>query len=107
MFIAEGFERNPLRFASFALAGLPALYVNPLLAPRHRLEKALLTWLTPAAIAASVWDGVVSTLRVYSEDELRAMVAPLGDAFTWRYDTYGFAPLGRPYYFYGVRTGTP
>ncbi len=105
VFIAEGFERNPLRFASFALAGLPALYVNPLLAPRHRLEKALLTWLTPAAVAASAWDGVVSTLRVYTEDELRAMVAPLGDAFTWRYGTYGFAPMGRPYYFYGVRSG--
>lgn len=103
LFIAEGFERNPLRFAPFALAGLPALYINPLWTPRRRLQKALLTWLTPAALAASLWDGLVSTLRVYSERELRAMVAPLGDAFTWRYGTYGFAPFGRPYYFYGVR----
>lgn len=105
VFIAEGFERSPLQFVPFALAGLPALYVNPLLAPRHRLEKVLLTWLTPAAVAASAWDGFVSTLRVYGEDELRAMVAPLGDAFTWRYGAYGFAPFGRPYYFYGVRRG--
>jgi len=104
VFIAEGFERNPLRFASFAPAGIPALFANPLLAPRRRLQKALLTWLTPIALLASIWDGLVSTMRVYREDELRAMVAPLGDAFTWRYGTYGFAPLGRPYYFYGVRT---
>jgi hypothetical protein len=103
VFIAEGFERNPLRLASLALAGIPALYANPVLAPRHGVQKALLTWLTPAALAASAWDGVVSTLRVYGEDELRAMVAPLGEAFTWRYGTYGFAPLGRPYFFYGVR----
>ena len=104
VFIAEGFERSPLRLASLALAGIPALYVNPVLAPRHRLQKALLTWFTPAALAASVWDGVVSTLRIYGEDDLRRMVAPLGPAFTWRYGTYDFAPFGRPYYFYGVRT---
>lgn len=104
VFIAEGFERNPLRFAAFALAGIPALYGNPLLSPRHRLAKAALTWLTPAALIASAWDGVVSTLRVYDEAELRAMVAPLGDAFTWRYGTWDFTPFGRPYYFYGVRS---
>ncbi len=103
VFIAEGFERSPLRFAPFAAAGLPALYLNPVLSPRHRVQKALLTWLTPAAVLASCWDGLVSTMRVYTEDELRAMVAPLGDAFTWRYGTYRFAPFGRPSFFYGVR----
>ena len=103
VFVAEGFERNPMRFAAFALAGIPALLVNPVLSPRHRLAKALLTWVLPAAFCASIWDGVVSTLRVYREDELRAMVAPLGDAFHWTYGTWSFPPFGRPYYFYGVR----
>ncbi len=46
VFVAEGFGRNPLQFANFALAGLPALLANPLLSERHRLEKAVLTWLT-------------------------------------------------------------
>ena len=103
IFIAEGFERSPLGFPPFALAGLPALYLNPLLAPRRRLQKALLTWATPIALAASAWDGFVSTLRVYTERELRAMVAPLGDAFEWEYGTYRFHPFGRGYYFMGVR----
>lgn len=103
VFVAEGFERAPLRFLPFAAAGIPALLANPLLSPRGRAAKAVLTWLTPAALAASMWDGFVSTLRVYSESELRAMVAPLGAAFTWTYGTYDFAPLGRGYYFYGVR----
>ena len=105
VFLVEGFERNPLGFAAFAAAGLPALYANPALSARHRLAKALLTWGTPAALAASIWDGVVSTLRVYTEAELRAMAAPLGPEFEWEYGTYDFAPSGRGYYFRGVRVG--
>jgi hypothetical protein len=103
VFVAEGFERRPLSFGAFAAAGLPALLANPILSPRRNLQKALLTWVTPAALAASIWDGLVSTLRVYTEGELREMVAPLGDAFAWRYGTYAFAPFGRGYYFHGVR----
>lgn len=103
VFIAEGFERSPLRFAAFAPAGVASLLVNPVLAPRHRLAKALLTWLTPIALLVSIWDGLVSTARVYTEAELREMVAPLGDAFTWTYGTWSFTPFGKPYFFYGVR----
>src|SRR5262249_10225593 len=36
IFIAEGFERGPIGFAPFAMAGLPSLYANPLLAPDHK-----------------------------------------------------------------------
>ncbi len=104
VFVAEGFERNPLLFGAFAAAGLPALFLNPWLTPRGKLPKAWLTWATPVALTASIWDGLVSTLRVYTEAELRAMVAPLGDAFEWTYGTYSFPPFGRGYYFYGVRT---
>ena len=103
IFIAEGFERRLLGFAPFAAAGIPALLANPILSPRRNLQKALLTWLTPAALAVSTWDGLVSTMRVHSEPELRAMVAPLGSAFTWEYGTYDFAPFGRGYYFFGLR----
>ena len=85
------------------MPGLLGLYANPALAPRRKLAKAWLTWATPTALVASVWDGLVSTLRVYTEDELRVMVAPLGDAFTWTYGTYPIGALGRGYYFYGVR----
>ena len=104
VFVAEGFERNPLRFGALVAAGLPALYANPLLSPRHRLLKLLFTWVLPLAALASLWDGLVSTMRVYTERELREMVAPLGVAFRWHYGTYDFAPFGRGSYFYGVRT---
>jgi hypothetical protein len=72
------------------------------LARSDRLAKAALTYLTPLALGISAWDGIVSTLRVYSEDELREMVAPLGDAFEWEYGTYRFAPFGKGTYFFGA-----
>ncbi|MGO8999706.1 MAG: hypothetical protein ACLQVI_40795 [Polyangiaceae bacterium] len=105
VFVAEGFERNPLMFANFAVAGIPALVMNPLLSPKDRLAKAALTWLSPAAIAISMWDGLVSTMRVWSEDELREMVAPFGAKWRWEYGTYDYLPLGKGYYFYGVPAG--
>lgn len=107
VFVAEAFERNPLQFANQIPAGLPAMLANPILSPRERLAKAFLTWATPAAAAIALWDGIVSTLRVYTEAELRAMVEPFGAAFRWEYGTYPYWPFGRGYYFFGVpRAGT-
>jgi hypothetical protein len=101
LFISEAFARNPLGFATFGPAGLPALLANPLLARRDRAWKALLTWATPIALAAGLWDGLVSTLRMYTEDELRAMTEA-APGFTWRFGTYD-APFGaRGTYFWGV-----
>ena len=103
VFVAEGFERNPLRFAPYAAAGVPALMATPWLSSRERALKAAATYLSPLMLGICAWDGVVSTLRVYTEAELRAMVEPLGAAFRWEYGTYPFAPLGRGSYFFGVR----
>lgn len=100
IFVAEGFERSPLHFFPIAPMGLVAMLANVALAPRRRLAKALLL---PLSILAAPWDGLVSTLRVYSEAELRAMVAPLGDQFIWSYGTYRFPLGGRGYWFAGVR----
>ena len=102
VFVSEAFERNPLMFLNFLPAGLAALALNPILSPNDRLAKAALTWLSPAALAISVWDGCVSTMRVWSEADLRAMVAPFGAEWRWRYGTYRYPPLGKGYYFYGV-----
>jgi len=102
VFIAEGFERHPSQFANFAVAGVPALLLNPLLSDRDRLAKAALTYLSPAAMGMAIWDGLVSTLRVYEEDELRAMVAPFGASFRWTYGNYRYFPRGTGYFFYGV-----
>ncbi len=102
IFVAEGFERNPLMFANYAVAGLPALALNPILSPKDRLAKAALTWLSPVALGVSLWDGLVSTMRVWSEAELRDMVAPFGGHWRWDYGTYDYLPHGRGYFFRGV-----
>ncbi len=102
VFIAEAWERNPLRFGTFVPFGLLALLVNPILSRRDRAMKALLTFATPVVAAASLWDGLVSTMRVYSRDELEAMVAPLGGRFEWTWGHHHFSPGGRGYYFYGI-----
>jgi hypothetical protein len=102
IFIAEPFDRNPLRFASFIPVGALALAANPVLSARDRVAKAVMTWMSPLVIAASLWDGVVSTLRIYEREELEEMVAPLGDGFEWTWGRHEHA-LGRHgYYFYGV-----
>ncbi len=101
VFVIEGFERTPLGFAAFAPAGVPALLVNPILSPRANVKKAIFTWLTPFALLISVWDGLVSTMRVYSEAELRAMTASFGDRFTFTYATYRISSIGHGYYFTG------
>ncbi|MGZ3441598.1 MAG: hypothetical protein ACXVDD_18890 [Polyangia bacterium] len=102
LFIAEPWERNPLRFGTFIPVGVLALLVNPILSRRDRGWKALMTWASPITAAVSLWDGLVSTMRVYSRDELEAMVAPLGDRFEWTWGYHHFSPGGRGYYFYGV-----
>lgn len=102
IFIAEALVRNPLSFLAFAPAGLVSLLAEPLLTSRDRLKKALLIWATPIALAAGTWDGLVSTMRIYEESDLRAMVAPFGDAYRWTYGTYSHSLGGRGYYFYGV-----
>jgi hypothetical protein len=102
IFISEALVRNPLSFLAFGPAGLAALYAEPLLAERDRLKKALLVWATPIALAAGTWDGLVSTMRIYEESDLRDMVAPFGDAYRWTYGAYSYGLGGRGYYFYGV-----
>jgi hypothetical protein len=102
IFLAEGFERNLLGFLPMVVSGLPALALAPLLTHKDRFAKALTVWFNPAMLGIAAWDGFVSTLRVYSPEELAAMVAPLGGAFTWTYGTYAFPFGGKGCYFYGV-----
>ncbi len=101
IFVAEGFGRAPSGFVAFAPAGIPTLLQVPLRG-RHRLQKALLFWASPVGLAVSAWDGFVSTLRIHTEDELRALVAPFGQDYEWRFGWYPIAPFGRGYWFSGT-----
>ncbi len=102
IFIAESFERDPRGALPMIPVGIPALLATPLLSPRDRLAKAAWAWLTPIGIATGGWDAIISTLRTYSEQELRAFVEPLGDGYGWTYGTYDYPFGGRGCYFQGL-----
>jgi hypothetical protein len=99
VFVAEGFERRPMGFVTMWPTGLPALLANPLLTRRDRLAKIALTWVTPAAALIGLWDGLVSTLRIYTPDDLRAMVEPLGPDFICEVGHFDYLWGGRGYWF--------
>lgn len=103
VFIAESLVRNPLSFAAMAPAGLAALMATPVLAKDRHLQRALITWFTPLALAVSAWDGTVSSMRIYEPRELRAMVEDL-PGWTWTSGHYTHsAGLGRGGWLSGVK----
>ena len=103
VFIAEGLVRNPLSFAAMGPMGIVALMATPMLARDRVLTRAAMTWLTPIALAASIWDGTVSSLRTYRAEELREMTSGL-EGWTWTWGEYSHSVgLGAGNWFSGVR----
>ena len=79
IFVSECFERDPR-------GALPAAW----------------TWRTPIGLAAGTRDAIISTLRIYSEQDLRDLVAPFGQGYEWTYGTYDYPFGGRGCYFQGL-----
>ncbi len=103
VFIAEGLIRNPLSFAAMGPVGLAALLATPALAKDKRLSRAALTWFSPVALAAAVWDGTVSSMRTYLPADLREMTSGL-EGWTWTSGEYGHSRgLGSGNWFSGTR----
>ena len=76
--------------------------LTPFLSERQKLAKALWLYGTPALLPISLWDGLVSTLRVYEERDLRPMAEELAPHWRWRWGTWRYPPLGTGTYFYGL-----
>ena len=102
IFIYEGFPRSLARFGATAPHMLLALLANPLRAPRRRVPKAIFTYLVPIIPLLATWDAIISTYRMHSEDELRAMVAPFGERYSWEYCEIPYALGGRAVVFHGI-----
>jgi len=102
IFISESFERDPRGAFPLIPVGIPSLLATPLFSPRDRLVKAAWTWLTPIGLVAGAWDAIISTLRVYSEQDLRELVPPFGHDYRWTYGTYAYPWGGRGCYFQGI-----
>jgi hypothetical protein len=77
-------ERTPRGLAVIAVSPLLVLAATPWIRPR-RWWRFALTYAVPVAPLIVLWDGLVSCLRTYTDEELREVVAELkgGDGYDW------------------------
>ena len=81
--IVEAVARHPFALLAMFLVPLMTLAAIPLLRP-FRCGWLPLTYLVPVIPLFIFWDGIVSCLRCYTQDELREMTADLGaDDYGW------------------------
>jgi hypothetical protein len=81
--LLEATARTPAGLLSTLFSPLTVLITTPMIRP-VRLSRFVFTYLIPLIPLFTLWDGVVSCLRVYSPEELRGLVATLPpNDFTW------------------------
>jgi hypothetical protein len=80
--VAEASERSLAAIVGALLIPLFVLLVVPFVRPRSWIVLAL-TYLVPLVPLAIFWDGLISCLRTYSVQELRALVSGLDDRYQW------------------------
>ena len=110
--VFEVVSREPLMLLGMLTAPIGVMLTLPLWRP-FRWAWIFWTWIIPVMPAFVLWDGLVSWLRIYSEDELRELVSGI-DAPNWIWEIgktkLGDAPayatwlVGRPVAAAGVAT---
>ena len=94
IFIAEATPRRPAALALQALVPLAVLVLTPTIRP-FRWSRLFWTYLVPVLPLAILFDGVVSTLRVYTPEEMLAMGQEVGgDEYEW--EAGAERPAGSP-----------
>lgn len=79
-------------------------FATPFIQPRS-FSRFLFTYLIPIVPLATIWDGMVSFLRVYSVRELGELVEPLQSTeYTWE---IGQASTGTPLFVFTYLVGYP
>jgi len=96
---------GPLLLLLSPLMTLAAYFLmTPFIVPRT-WTRFLWTYLIPVVPLATCWDGVVSLLRVYSPDELRALTDSIPSAdYVWE---MGITSTGTPVFTYTYLIGYP
>jgi len=74
--LLEFVQRSPLSAVQVSFGMVTMLAVTPFIRPR-RLSRFLLTNANTVIPLCTLWDGLVSCLRAYEPEELRALVASL------------------------------
>lgn len=89
--VIEMISRSALAVFSVGVGLVVVFIATPFVKP-FRFSRLLFTYLIPLMPLCVLWDGLVSCLRAYSPDELRALVSQLDDT-TYEWDI-GHLPLG-------------
>jgi hypothetical protein len=86
------------------LTWLGCLFVTPFIRPRF-FARFFWTYLAPVVPLVTCWDGIISLLRVYSPQELKALTDRLQcDAYVWE---IGYISTGTPLFAYTYLIGYP
>jgi hypothetical protein len=81
--VLEVVGREPFMLFAMLLSPLNVLLMMPFVRPR-RLSWLFFTYVVPLVPLLVIFDGIVSCLRIYSQEELRELVADLGgDDWHW------------------------
>jgi hypothetical protein len=74
--VVELAHRSPLSMLQIVLGTATQLAVTPFIKP-FRWSRLLLTYALPIVPLCTLWDGIVSCLRVYDPEELKGLVSGL------------------------------
>jgi len=91
--VFEATRRDARTILLTCLTPLVVLLGTPFVRP-FRCSRLLLTYVVPVIPAVVLFDGVVSCLRTYTPDELRAIAAASGaEGYTWEAGEVGGGPV--------------
>lgn len=92
--LVELAQRSLLSMLQIALGTATQLFVTPFIKP-FRWSRLALTYALPVVPMCTLWDGLVSCLRVYDPQELEALVRGLPESdYRWEYGR--IRPSGMP-----------
>jgi hypothetical protein len=81
--VCELVNRSPGSVLQIGIGTLTMFFVTPFIRP-FRWSRLLLTYALPVVPICTLWDGVVSCLRAYDEDELRELTQGIDDeGYRW------------------------
>jgi len=102
IFIIESFPRSVIKYFSVIPYLLVSFFVNPFITQKDRLLKFLFSFIIPLIPVLGFWDGLISSCRIHSKDELFEMVDEWKLEYTWNYQEIPFFPFGRAVVFWGI-----
>jgi hypothetical protein len=91
--LVELAQRSPLSMLQIGLGTLWQLVITPFIKP-FRWSRLLLTYALPIVPLCTLWDGMVSCLRVYDPLELQRLIEELpASDYRWEYGRLRATPL--------------